>query len=402
LNQNKPELNRIPIKSITQELQLCSKDKFDQNRPIARDEIKTALKKIYSNEAKPVNVRSIRNRTGIALLFLVLGSIIVAGMLGIKYLEFEQNLLMFGILLILIAFPAGFLLSTKYMRKIYSSMSRFKDREIPSYRTVPPKSTFQTTGVVVAALLCLILVGAQSLNLFVVNNDFTNIDDIEPLERTFKFESKYFSFDEVIIGKPEQDLSGQYYRTIGVDINNTQKYYSKDLIFEVESRFAGAELDYQNETLDDPEAKDRDHPSIKIKINEPEDTIIITRLLYDGPYGKVELAEHFEKADADIYIKSIKGTVEKITPSTKIMNVDVVVYNDGHTRVENSVSIIVSKYTFKGWDIRGYEENNQTIKRGETWEISIEIDIYLNEDSVFDVELKYDDETKDKTVVKSE
>ena len=147
----------------------CSKATQDYLKPITRDEIKAALKKVYAEDIKPVNVGNVKARSGLALVLIVIGTIVITGMVGIKFLAFEPYLMLIGLIILLGTFTLGFSLSTKNIRKIYLSMRKFKNMNVPSYRKVFPKTTFQTQGLVYATLLCLIFLGAQSVNILMLN-----------------------------------------------------------------------------------------------------------------------------------------------------------------------------------------------------------------------------------------
>ena len=385
------------VQPETSKSKLCTLSTEAYPRRINRDEIKVALNKIYAEETKPVNVRSIKNRTGLALILLIVGTVILGSAIGFKNLFFEPNIMIIGFILLLSAFPIGFILSTKYMRKIYSSMSRFKDQDIPSYRRVAPKTRLYTQGLVYAALLCLILLGAQSVNFVIFDNDNSNPMGNLDIDEPVVFNVEDITLGAVVIGEAEKDLAGQYFRKIGVEINNSNKIYSKNLILEIESWFAGKIYDKYNTTLDHLQS---DMIVVPIKIHEPDDTSILTFLKYRDSFGEQVLGDDEYKRVNDIYITKADGVISKLTPITKSIEITVEVYNDGLARAPESVTVIISSESLLGPVYRDSMKNNETIKRGESWETTFTFDI-LDEESVFDVKLKLDEKTKDEAEVLS-
>lgn len=391
-------MNITKENSLKQNSAMCNPVAQKYDKRITRKEIRAALNRIYTKEAKPVNVRSIKNRTGLAIGLIVFGAMIVAGVLGIEYLGLEQNHMFVGLIILFTTIPIGFLISTKYMRKIYNSMSRFKDLDIPSYRRVAPKGSLHTQSVIYAVLLCMILLGAYSTNIIMVNKNDQTIDEPPIIEETIVFDQNHFSFEEVMIGKAELDGYNNYHRMIVLEINNSQQYYGKDLLIEVQSWFAGNIYDIQNDTF---EIKNQDTKWIPINIHEPDDTTIISFLKYKGPDGEVILDDHTERSVADLYITNAKGVITKTSPFTKSMNITISVYNDGQTRGAKSVSIIVWKSTIMDWIRKGYEENEMPINSHDFWEVSIVFEIF-DEDSEFNIELNYHENLVDETKVLSE
>ena len=369
---------------------------FD-SKPISRDEIRSALDRVYTTESRPVNVSSIRNRTGFALGAIIIGAIIISGMMGIKYLELEQNLMTLGILLIAIFIPLGFLLSTKYIRKIYNSMSKFKDSHIPSYRTVLPNSRFQTQGLVYATLLCLILLGAQSVNFVILNNNpQTSTNDIIIDDQASSHERMPFLKD-VTIGEAYES-AGQYYRKIIVELNKTQNFNSKEVILEIQSWFAGKQYDKLNMTLE--EVSD-DILIIPIKVHEPDDTTIKTFLIHRHQQQDKILDKIVELSENNIYITKAKGKVftnPGLLPKT--IEVSVTIYNEFPKREPGVVSVIVSSPSVFGSVYRDSSKNNETIGSGGSWTAIVNFDI-LDDESIFEVELKIDETTEDMAEVHS-
>ena len=373
----------------------CKDFSQDQSCQITRDDIKAALKKVYTDEAKPVSVGSIRARTGLALMLILLGAILIAGMIGIKYLALEQNLMIIGILLLLTTFSIGFLLSTKDIRKIYLSMSRFKDSNTPSYRTILPKSNLRAQGLIYATLLCLILLGAQSWSFIIVNNNFESPHDKDSFQGQVEYKEDTIWLDDVILDAPEE-VSGQLYRKIIVEINNSRNYYSKNLILEIQSQFAGKIFDKQNTTLDKPDLK---FVSIPIKVHEADDTTILTYLKHYEVDREKVIDYDKKPSEADIYIVGATGRINQKYLS-KSIEITVVVYNQVKSRAPDTVSVKVTKPSLLAPDSRGSAKNNETIKRDDFWEVRFELDI-LDEESNFEVELIIDEDSKDKAEVLS-
>jgi hypothetical protein len=378
--------NNIEFRDETIDNKVISDTKVeDCYRPISRNEIKSTLNKIYAEEKKPVDVRSIKLRSGFALISIILGTIITASIIGFRYLTLEPNLMLIGLILILTLFPVGFLLSTKNIRKIFNSMSRFKDANSPSYRTVLPKTSFQS-GLLYATLLTLILIGAQSVN-FMIFSDNVDLDggtgnDIIITDNTIKF-------DDVTYGEPETDVTGQYYRKVTVEINNSIRYYNKPLVLEVKSWFTGKVYDKVNVTLDNQETV----KVLPIKIHEPDDSTIQTSL-NKVDIGIVKtLVENYWWCENTIYISKAEGVIKETNPFDKSIEITVVIYNDrSSTLAPEAVSVIISQGILKLY--RGSAKNDNILKRGESWEMKFTLDIF-DEESKFEVELKIDDESRD-------
>ena len=186
-----------------------------------REQIKTALKRVYAAETKPVNVGSIKRRTGIALTFMIIGTIIITTMLGIKFLAFDLIQLIIGNILIVIVFLIGFVISTKDIRKIYRSMSRFKDPNVPAYRKVFKSSMWHSQALVYATLICVVFLGTQSLNFIILNNPQSLLDEDGKVEHSF--EEGTIWLQDVVLGECYRDeITGQYYRYITIEINNSK------------------------------------------------------------------------------------------------------------------------------------------------------------------------------------
>ncbi len=383
--------------AIAQQLNSCPSLVAQKRRTITREEIKAALKKVYADETKPVNVGSIKVRTGFALLLISLGAIIVSGMIGIKYLALELSIMIFGIILLLITFSTGFIISTKNIRKIYRSMKRFQDNNTPSYRTVLPKSSFKPQGLIYATLLCVILLGAQAVNFQILTNNYQEPNDYPQSEDQVAYEDGMIWLDDVILGEAEKAL-GQYYRQIVVEINNTIKYYGDNLVLEILSYFAGDIFDEVNMTLNEPKSDIKVAP---IKIHEPDDTTIFANLIYNDGHKDQLIDQEIVKAENDIYITSAKGKVTKTSPITKSIDITVVIYNEGMIpRAPEEVSVIILTPSFFGSVYRDSAKNNETIGFGEFWEVKFKLDNIIDE-TVFDVELKIDETTKDDAEVLS-
>ena len=374
--------------------QSCSLSAQDSTRPISRNDIKSALKKIYSEETKPVNVRSIRNRSRLALMFILLGTFIIAGAIGIEYLQLEQNLMILGLAILFTSLPIGFLISTKYLRKIYTSMSRFKDPDIPAYRRVAPKTSMHSQGIIYAAFLCLLLLGAQSANLLILNNGLIDLDDDQPDEDEYIFNSNDFELTRMIIGEAEKDAAGQYFREIIIEINNSKKHYSNNLIIEIQSWFAGICIDKQNDTF----KEDTDFKVITIRVHEPDDTTIRSILKYKTGQGEITINEMEEPSTTDIYITEAIGIISETSPITSSIDITVIIYNDGPPRAPESVSVIISKPSLLGPIYVESTKNNETIKRDSFWETTFSFD-KLVEISAYEAKLKLDEKTKDESEV---
>jgi hypothetical protein len=371
--------------SHTNNLQECK-----VNKPITREDIRQALKQVYSEETKPVKVASIKARSEFALLLIIFGTIIIGFSIGFEYFSLDTNWLMPGLILLGITISIGVLLSTKTLRKIHRSMSRFHDKTIPVYRTVFPKSNFQSQALVYATLICLILLGIQSLNIFIISNPQIGTEDEEnPLE-SIEIKDGMIRIDYLEVGEPRLE-SGQYYRFVTVIINNSNNYYSKNLNLIIQSNFAGKMYDRINLTLDQPDLD----ISAKVRIHEPDDTSILAFLKHYDKNGEHQLDSKIKPSLNDIYITNAIGkiiTKPGILPK-KSIEISVTIYNEGPPREPDSVTVIVDNPSIVGIP-RGQVENNRTIKTNEFWEVKIKFDIF-NEESEFKVKLNIETKTKD-------
>jgi len=381
----------------THESSACSKATNDYLKPITRDEIKAALKKIYAEETKPVNVGNIKARSGFALVLIVIGTIIIAGMVGIKFLAFEPYLMLIGLIILLGTFSIGFSLSTKNIRKIYLSMRRFKNMNVPTYRKVFPKTTFQAQGLVYAALLCLIFLGAQSVNILLLTGTDQNLNNDLMLDELDTIKEKTPSI--VNVNPKAYEISGQNYFNVEVKLNISNNYYSEDLILDIQSWFAGEPYDETNVTLLEPNPTDIIY--VPIKIHEPDDTALKISLKQLEKISEIIYSTWDRPSQKDIYIKEADAKVfSKPFSISKSIEISVVVYNDGNAREAESLTLIVTNPNLVGQPKYRSTENNETVGPGEIWETTFKFDI-LDEESVFDVELKIYEDTKDETRVYS-
>lgn len=382
----------------THESSACSKATRDYLKPITRDEIRAALKKVYVEDTKPVNVGNVKARSGFALVLMVIGTIIISGVVGIKFLALEPYLMLIGLMLLLGTFALGFSLSTNNIRKIYLSMRRFKNMNVPSYRKVFPKTTFQTQGLVYATLLCLIFLGAQSVNILMLNSVEQNNNN-DYLSEDFKTNQENIP---TLIDVHKHDVyqhGSQNYFNIFVETNNCTNYYGENLIMQIQSWFAGAIYEEENVTLS---KKYITEYYVPIKIHEPDDTAIKVELKYQEETGDQLYSTYGISSQKDIYIKEADGKViSKQFSISKSIEISVVVYNGGEDRVAESLSLIVTNPNVVGpLKYRDSTENNETVGGGEIWEYTFKFDI-LDEESVFDVELKIYEDTQDETRVYS-
>ncbi|WP_455391546.1 hypothetical protein [[Eubacterium] cellulosolvens] len=390
--KDQPEL---PSPADLSETGICAQTTDAYPRRITRDEIKTALNKIYAEETKPVNVRSIKNRSALALSLIIIGGFLIGSVIAYKYLLLEPTIMLIGLILVLTTFPIGFLISTKYIRKIYSSMSRFKNMDIPSYRRAAPSSRQYTNGLVYAILLSLILLGAQATNFLVVHNDFLSADDNQITEESVEINFDKISLGDIIWGEARKDPGGQYYRKVGVEINNTQNYYSPNLVLELESWFAGEIYDTVNNSVEQPGVNFIDK---EVRVHDTDDTSILVFLKYYDPTGEHILGFNKYNRKTDIYITNAEGEILRTTPFTKSITITVTVYNDGLPRAPESVKVIIYNKVLLDTIYRDSRENNETIKRGEFWETKFRFEI-VDEESDFMVELKLDEKHKDEANV---
>ena len=374
----------------------CMKTRYNDVRSISRDEIKVVLKKIYAEETKPVNVRVIRNRTAAALMLVLFGTVIIGGMIGMKYLALAQDLMLIGLILLLVSLPLGFLVSTKYIRKIYHSMSRFKNLDSPSYRTALPKPSTRSSGVVFAVLLCVILLCIPTFNLLIFSNGNLTTQNDQEQTNDVEFDERYISLEKMILGVPYPDTSGQLYRDVVIEINNTIGYYSKNLVLEIQAWYTGKVYDTANRTLEKPD----NDIILPIRIHESDDTTIKAFLKHKNLDGVEVFDTGEQKSVNDIYITKAVGKITKTSPFTKSIIITVGIYNDGPQWPEESVTLVVWKQSVLLPDYRGSVKNNETIKSGSFYEVTITFDIF-DEESVFEVELKVNDEEKDTATVLS-
>ncbi len=362
------------------------------NKPITREDIRQALKQVYSEETKPVKVISVKARSEFALLLIIFGTIIIGFSIGLEYSLLYPNWLLTALILLASTISIGLLLSTKTLRKIHRSMSRFKDKNIPVYRTVFPKANFQTHALVYAILICLMILGAQSLSIFIISNPHSGVEDEENTGEPIEIKVGMIWIEYLEVGEPRLD-SGQYYRFVTVIINNSINYYNKNLNLIIQSNFAGKMFDRVNLTLDKPDLD----ISSKIRIHEPDDTSILAFLTYYDKNGEHELDSKFKPSLNDIYITTANGkiiTKQGILPK-KSIEISVTIFNEGQPREPETVIVTAySNRSLLGEIYKGSVKNNRTIKTNEYWEVKIIFDITY-EGSEYKVKLNIETKTKD-------
>lgn len=368
--------------------------KCNTNLPITRENIRSALNQVYSEETKPVNVGNIKTRSMFALFFIYFGTLIILFSIGLNYYTLDPNLVIPGFILLVITFIIGLVVTTQNPRKIYNSMSRFKDKNAQVYRTVFPRSAWKSHALVYSTLICLMFLGAQSLNIFIISNPQLGTEDDQSKIETIDIKEGMIWIDYLEVGEPRLD-SGQYYRFVTVIINNSFGYYSKNLNLIIQSNFAGDIHDRINLTLDQPDSD----ISAKIKIHEPDDTTILANLKFYGKNGVRQLDKKEKLSENGIYIK--EATAEIIPPKTgiftkKSIEMSVVIYNDRLTIEPETVSVVVSNPSVVGDITKGWEENNETINKNELWEVKFKFDSI---DEEFKIKLNVKEKTKDEALV---
>ena len=382
--------------STDDQLQNQNKSKCSEiaaNECLTRGEIKGALKKIYVAESEPVEVGSIKARTGLALMLIIIGTGMITAMLGYKYLAFEASMIVPSIIFLTLAFLIGFAISTLNIRKIYHSMSRFNDMKTPAYRRVFSNSKWQSQAVVYSTLACLILLGAQSLGFLVIQNPQNNIED-DPDNKIIT--EGIIDIELVNTDGPFID-NGQSYIRASVIINNSLDYYSEDLILMVKSYFAGNLYHKVNNTISDP---DKLTMNIRINIHDEDDTKLSFYIMHrEKSYDRQISAWHIS-SQKDIYIvEAYAITHKKPFSISKSVEINVKVYNDGEAREATTVSLVFTSPNLKLL----YEKvtNNETLAHGDTWEPTFKLDNVIDDDIVFKVNLKIkgESESKDETQV---
>lgn len=386
----------VKIKVINQNIATCPSIKAAY-RQITRDDIKSALKKVYAAEEEPVQVGSVKTRTSLALLFIIIGTIMITSMLGIKYLALELSQVLLGIMVLVLAFTIGFTISTSNIRNIHRSMSRFKDLNVPAYRKVFPSSKWQGQALVYATLVCLIFLGAQSFNLLLLNNPQTTpADDVSDIDPIIIYEDMpkidYATFQPY-------STNNQEYMKIRVKLNNTKNFYSENLILNLQSYFIGQVYDKRNITLSEPGKTEFD---IYLKIHEPDDTSIKISLVHREKDGERLLQSSERLSLTDIYIAEAEGRIiSKPFSFTKSVEISVKVYNAGPARQPETVTLIITSPSMSRPFIDREVKNNETIKRNEFWEYKTKVDNIIDDELVFEVKLEVSEETKDEAMVKS-
>ncbi len=379
-------------------MQTSAKPEGNQCQPLTRNDIKAALERVYKAETKPVNVGAIKTRTGIALTFMIIGTILISISMAIKFLAFELNLIIIGILVILIVFLVGFVVSTKDIRAIYRSMSRFKNPNVPAYRKVFNGSMWHTQALVYATLLCVILLGTQSANIIIFNNPLGLLDD-DGVTVGGTYKEGTIWLQDVVLGEFYQDDgTGQYYRYVTVEINNTRNYYSKNLKLELQSYFIGTLYDKLSIVLDGPET---DVQLLSIKIHDPDDTSIVTYLKLHNENEDKILDQIYRDCLNDIYISDAVGVISKSGMFSQSIEVTVAIYNQGSVRGPETLTVWL--YNPIGGEIgelyRGSIKNNGTVKQNDFWISKFKFDV--RDEAVFNVKLIIDEKTKDEAEVYS-
>jgi hypothetical protein len=382
-------------------LKLESETKFEDlgkrtTGPISREKIRTALQQVYSQESKPIQVKTIRKRTRNALLYVYLGTIIISLSIGIEYLSLNLNILLPGLMLLIFAFIIGFTLTTKNIRRINRSMSRFKDGSIPAYRTIFNERFWQKHAMVYAVLVTLIFLGAQNFNFNITYNNQQFSDENMADNDNIEISNKMIWLEDVILG-PTYFKSGQYFRYITPVINNTINYYNNNLYVIVQSYFAGEVIDEINHTFNIP----IDDKLLSIKIHDPDDTSFKSTLKYFGKNGEMTLNSIVRESVDDIYIARTSGSIKSEFLS-KSVEISVSIYNERIIKEPEVVTVLVADPIIGSSDVaytRGKIKNNETIRDDEFWEVKIKFDIYLEHESEFDIKLNIDDKEKDRVTL---
>jgi hypothetical protein len=362
-----------------------------------RDNIRNMLNKVYKEESKPVSVQSIKSRTSKALIFIYLGTMIVLLSVGLKYLSFETNLLLPGLLILIFAFLIGFSLTTKNVRKIYRSMSRFKDGSIPVYKTIISESRWQKYALVYAVLVSLVFIGAQNFSFVITSNNLSLMDETQNDEILNEITEKMIRLEDIILGEI-YSTAGQNYRYVTLEINNTINYYNKNVYLIVQSYFAGRTIDRINLTLD----KTDSIILTSIKIHDADDTTIKGTLKYFNQNGEHSLNSITRESVDDIYITD---AIAKVISTTgiiyKSVEISVSIYNERIPKAPEVVSVIVSNPIIYDVGKEKWIKNNETIYNNEFWEVKFKFDI-LDQESEFDIKLHIDESEKDKAKVFAE
>lgn len=371
----------------------------DKSYQITKQEISSALKTIYETEVKPVEVGSIKSRTKGALILIYIGIVMIVGALSFKFISQGTTEIITSLILFIFAISIGFILSTSNIRQIYNSMSKFRDSRTIAYRKVFINTPIRNQAIVYATLFSLILLGSQTVNLFYLINLETTIESNEEIDPiTIKMGSIFI--ENVVLGETYKDSTGQFYRYITVQINNSINYYGSDLVLDIESYFAGRLFDQLNITLDDPTDETRIE---SIKIHDPDDTSINTYLRLTTPGNEKELDSIVRRSIDDIYITSAQGKVSKTGIAFKTIEIEVEVYNLGPARAQDVVGIVVYKPGISEFTSPIYYDsakNNNTIKHNGFWEVKFNIDNLLEVPEFF-VVMNIDENTEDQADVES-
>ncbi len=372
----------------------------EPSRSISREQIRNTLNKIYSKESKPVQVKTIKSRTIKALVFIYIGTIFIVLALSSKYITLETNLILPGLVLLSSAFLIGFALTTKNIRKINNSMRRFKVGETPAYRTIFSEPRWRTQALVYAVLFSLIFLGAQNVNLMFSSSNLPFLNDNIADEKVVELKDNMVWIENFILGDTYID-NGQNYRYVIVEINNSINYYSKNLFLKAQSIFAGEIIDEINITFNEPEI---DIKLISLKIHDADDTTIIASLNFIDQKGERELDSVFRWSVDDIYIVTATGRVtSKPGFIYKSVEISVTVYNERQVWGPDAVTVIVTDTNIFGTSVyRGSIKNNETLDRGEFWEVKFKIDNIIDQELEFNIKLNIDEKTKDEIRVMAE
>jgi len=167
---------------------------------------------------------------------------------------------------------------------------------------------------------------------------------------------------------------------------------------QIQSWFAGAIYEEENVTLSKNYITEYYVP---IKVHEPDDTAIKVELRYLKETGEQLYSTYGISSQKEIYIKEADAEVfSKPFSISKSIEITVLVYNGGNAREAESLTLIVTNPNLVSQPKYRSTENNETVGPGEIWETTFKFDI-LDEESVFDVELKIYEDTKDETRVYS-
>ena len=363
---------------------------------LTREQIRNALRQVYTKESKPVQVKSVKKRSTIALVLIYVGTILVSISIGFKFFSLEANLILPGLLFLIIASLIGFSLTTKNIRKINRSMSRFKDGTTPAYRKVFSESRWRTQAMVYAVLFCLIFIGVQNTNFL---NTFTEqeiFDYFQNEDKDIEINENKVWLEEFILSETESN-DGQNYRYITVEINNSVNYYGKNLYLVAQSFYTGKLLDTVNMTFDEP---DMDIKLFKILIHDAEDTTIKGALKFYGKKGERTLTSVVKQSIDEIYIASAVSTVtSKVGFISKSVEVSVMIYNERQIWGANALTVVLTNPNIIASVYKASLENNKTLYRNEYWEVKFKTEIpYL--DNELDIKLYVNSNEKAKDEIR--